>query len=212
MPCCLRCSQARASSCRGFRRWFSGPRRSTKRRARSGRRSESDIATYGPSLSLAFKADFAHGVDPECAAPARRISTAIYKSLYFAGTDRGASALPSTGHSASQHPCHMPTIATSRHNESEARLPAGRGEPFGLDRPISPVRRWECFQVPKVPPWENREGGEIPLRAQRCDGDCPDIRHWPVLGRRSDGVNLSQKTGRKAIGSRHGRAVARAFP
>ena len=42
---------------------------------------------------------------------------------------------------------------------------------------------------------ENREDGENPSRAQRCKGDCPRTCHWLKPGRRTDGANLSQKTG-----------------
>src|SRR6185312_4757760 len=85
--------------------------------------------------------------------------------------------------------------------------------PYGrLDRPIASVPHCERFQVPEAMPRENREGGERPPRAQRCDGDYPDIRHRLRPGRRSDGMNLSQKTGLEAIGHRRGRTVARASP
>jgi len=44
---------------------------------------------------------------------------------------------------------------------------------------------------------ENRERGEIPRRAQRCEGNWRDKSHWLRPGRRPAGLNPSQKTGRQ---------------
>ena len=64
---------------------------------------------------------------------------------------------------------------------------------------VAAVRiRLTTLQVPEALLRENRESGENPLRTQRCNGDRPDKRHWLALGRRRDGVNLSQKTGLKS--------------
>src|SRR5882724_4681469 len=88
---------------------------------------------------------------------------------------------------------------------SRPRIQAGSAAIFRAKVPTLPGTRGRSR--------ENREGGEAPPRAQRCDGDCPDDTPLALaLGRRPDGMILSQKTGPEAMGPRRGRAAARALP
>src|SRR5882724_7080993 len=114
-------------------------------------------------------------------------------------------------HGPGDDPAVLPEATGAPEAGLAGRAARSRPKP-GLDRPIPSVPHCERFQVPEATPRENREGGERPARAPRCDGDYPDMRPGLRLGRRSDGMNLIQKTGLEAIERRRGRAVARILP